>query len=422
MPISIPTVPLVPLVPTMPLYSPVPSVPSVPSTAGITPALTPTQVTPRLTSSMTPRLAPTVPVVPAVQQVSTMTPRTISTIPQVPTVPAAPTVPTVPQAPSIIPRGMEVTVQNTITTPVDVKSLTFQTPGMADQTVEKKITELGFMPLVKTITRKPDGSVEARYIKAVDSLGNISYIQLNVDSNVSVHPSDLTTTESLETNNVPYAIKTGAIAAVGLDVSGVALECANGICTLSQDSPDRPRVESFLTYIEKPKTTVVVEEDSPVAYPIIRLSDVLENPTLVMLLVVKATTKLRWEAYQMSVRTLINADNVLKDTYDKGKITLRAINIALNHIMSSLNDLEDKRRAYELHPPSGPVETERYDLLIYNIKYRQDKLKELLLLERNVTMYVSAFNQLSMNFSEMQKELDDRFGGILGTIYKPVKQ
>jgi hypothetical protein len=331
-----------------------------------------------------------------------------------------PTVPVVPAVPTIS-RGLEVPVKSTISTPVDAKSLTFQTPGMTDQTVEKRVAELGFMPLVKTLTRKADGSTEARYIKAVDSLGNISYIQLNVDSNVTVQPHDLLTIESVDASNVPYSVKNGSMAAVNLDVSGVALECTNGVCMLSQDSPDRPRNESFLTYIDKPKDTVVVEADSPVAYPIVRLSDVLENPTLVMKLIEKATKALRWEVYNKSVRMLQIADDKMKETRNVGSLTLRAINIALNHIMESLSELEARRQGYELRPPSGPMETETYDLLVYNIKYRQDKLKELLMLERNVGTYVSSFNGLLESFKEMQKELDDRFGGIRSTIYRPVK-
>lgn len=463
----VPTVTTIPTIPTVtPIAAPIP-ITATPRQVSATPRIIPI-LTPPVTA--TPRAVPAVPTVPAVVPITpspilapTVVPITPSIVPIAPTrvspsltvVPIAPTrvsptrvsptrvsptrvspaptvVPITPSIPATVmtispsvtpisPISLEVPIKDVIVSPVDTKTLEFQVPGMTDQTVEKKIISLGFMPIVKTTTRKPNGTLEARYIKAVDSKGNISYIHLNVDSNVSVLPTDLTTVESVDANNVPYTVKTGAISTVGLGVSGVAFECQNGICTLSQDSPDKPRTESFLTYIEKPRNAVIVEDDSPIAYPIVKLSDVLENPTLITQLIDRATKSLRDQAYALEMRALVSADNVFKETMSKGRVTLRAINIAMNHIMESLTSLEDTRKTYDFNAATTPEAMVTYELLVYNIKYRQDKLKELLVLSREVSAYVEECGKLSASFDNLNKELDARFGGIRSAIYNPVK-
>ena len=413
----------------------------VPTTTGVVPSIIPT-VQPEKTSvikptpiaipssvpttSLTPRakfsqqIYPTVPPVssvvvsPVAPSGSGIVPIPISTASGPSAVPAGPEVLSVPKvSPTVLP---EVPLKTTISTVIDPKSISFKLPGLSDQTVEKSMNDLGFTPLVKTLTKKKDGTVEARYIKSVDSRGNISYVQLNVDSNVSVQPNDLTTVETVSASSTPYSLQNGIMTSVKMDVAGVAFECENGLCTLSRESPDMVPRESVLTYIEKPTDKVVVEGDSPIAYPIVKLSDILENPTLTMISIDKATKSIRAQTYTLYMREIANTEKVVSDTVMSAMALLTSMKNAMDILNRDLNKLEALRSQYDLNPPRSEEDVKKYDLLIHNIKIRQDKLKDLLNKSRQQREYIQALLQLKESFDSMNKQLINEFTGLEGTV------
>jgi hypothetical protein len=383
-PISTPRVsPLVqvsPMVNQSPVATPLVQVSPIINTSGISPRLSPMMPT-YSTPLISPRVSPLVQVSPLV----------------------APT--------------FEVPVVSTIKMPVDTSKINFQMPGLTDQTVETKMTASGFFPISRTLTKRSDGTVEARYIKSIDNMGNISYVKLNVDSNVSVQPSDLTTVEELRSSTVPYSLKTGLLSASNLDVSGLAFECADGICTISRDSKDMQPKESYLTYIEKPTKDLIVESENPMAYPIIKLSDILEKPTTTMLMVNKSTVDIRNKTLKLLESNLKGSNAEFEHLFGNAKITLRAMEIATTHIVTSLLKLENMRNAYNINPPVTPEEKERYRLLVFNIKKRQDMVRKMLEISDITQRYKQIAAELNASFTSVVSQLDTEFTGVLDTIY-----
>ena len=303
-------------------------------------------------------------------------------------------------------------------TPVSPSDINFTLPGTRDQTIEKKVADLGFAPIKKTLVKRPNGQIEANYIKVTDKNGYQSYIKLNVDANVMVRPEDLTTIESVDASNIPYSIRISALDKVGLDVSGVAYECDKGICVLNKGNPDSKASETFLSYIEKPIKSNIVEAEMPVPYPVVRLSDVLENPTLVMRNIEKSSINIRAEMAASYVKHLNEMVTINSEEFKGLDLSMKASGIAMNQIMGSLVSLEKLRRVYDFNPPTTLEQKQKYDKVVDNIRIRYDKLNQLLRITNEaIRQYKQAKAQLIEGYKGLISELDSQFLGIDKTIY-----
>jgi len=207
-----------------------------------------------------------------------------------------------------------------------------------------------YKPL-ETINIRTDASRnfrEAKYIKAVDQRGHYVAIELNVDSNVLVQPSDLTTSESVEvTSTVPQSIRMGLLAAAGNSVSGILTECKNGICISSNNQMGRPS-ESFLTIVERPTDRSLLGNDV-LAIPIIRLTDIIENPTLALEITTKSSEGIinaATVAYYQDIRI---TNDTLRDFADKSDKLLQSMQINMNTIIISLTNYEKLRAQYDVN-------------------------------------------------------------------------
>lgn len=236
--------------------------------------------------------------------------------------------------------------------PIQNSGLSLQNQGTIvkslDSDINKKLEAHKYKILETINLSRVGGQREAKYVKAIDQRGHYVTIDLNLDSNIQVHPSDLTTMETVNINsNIPYSTRMGILNAAGKRVGGVAFECKNGICITSNSTRGPPK-ENFLTIIEKPVDRTVLENDSMLATPVIRLTDILANPTLASEITTESTIDIINAAANSYHSDIKETDKVISELAGKSKKALQDMSINMNMIIQSLNEYEKLRSNYEL--------------------------------------------------------------------------
>lgn len=212
--------------------------------------------------------------------------------------------------------------QNTANAPTTVIPPPASTPpnGLI---VESELTNLGYDPVDRIVTEYDDPSANtqtkqpmANYIKVVNRRGQIVYIYLDVDGHVCISPDEEILAETTNASLIPHSLKAGAFQSAGLEVCGVAFECINGLCTLIRDDQSMEPLEQ--NFILKPEENDEDEPSiligaSPVAYPIVKLSDVLANPKAVEQYTDQATRRIQNASYLNCQRDLGRLGQALKD-------------------------------------------------------------------------------------------------------------
>ena len=202
---------------------------------------------------------------------------------------------------------------------------------------------------IETINIRTMMSKEAKYIKAIDQRGHYVAIELDLDSNILVQPSDLTTSESVEVvSTIPQSVRMGLLAAAGKSVSGILTECKNGICISSNNERGKPQ-ESFLTIIEKPTDRSLLSTDSILAIPIIKLTDIIENPTLSLEITTKSTESLINASTMTFYQDIRTTNDTLRDFVDKSDKLLQSMQTNMNTIIISLSNYERLRSQYDVN-------------------------------------------------------------------------
>ena len=299
----------------------------------------------------------------------------------------------------------------------DANNIQFGTPqGMIEnQDILKLLADRGYMPFRTTMVKGNNGNVP-KYVKAINDRGNTVYVKIDMDGNVMTQPGDLTTIESKEATSVPLSVKIGAYNCAGLDVCAVALECDDGICMLMKDD-DTNMKEVMLTKVEKRSEEGIVEGDSPIAYPVVRLSEILENPVMTSKIIDDATVKMRNAAVQNYLRKVdelegSNKKNIVgsrNEANQSVEMFVKKIDNIMITLLTKLKNLEGKRNKYDAVPPKNDKEVEDLRKISLEIRNVNDKLINLLKLSKNIERYINIFDTITTDAKEFINFMNDAF-------------
>ncbi len=184
--------------------------------------------------------------------------------------------------------------------------------GIIDgEQVEQTLVKSGYLPLDKILTKDDNGMLMCRYIKAIDSSGRTTFVDMDCDGMVSVEPSNMTMTKVSSASVVPYSVKMGAYECANSDVCGVAFECDNEICTLKRSNEDLTPTETVFAQIKEGKGSLShsyhgMLQNHPIAYPIVSLSDIKNNPEQVACSVRDSHNRMRNIAFGQCARDTRN--------------------------------------------------------------------------------------------------------------------
>ena len=169
---------------------------------------------------------------------------------------------------------------------------------VADQTIEKALLERGFISTEKILTKDENGNVVCRFIKARDNLGHALYIELDTNGFMTVCDDDPVISVSREASVIPYSLKVGSFEASSSALFGVGFECDNQVCVMSRKDNSLEPVETVFSYSKD----MGVQEKHPIPFPIVKLSEVLANPNLVLQNIAGSHARMRNIAFTSCVK------------------------------------------------------------------------------------------------------------------------
>lgn len=242
--------------------------------------------------------------------------------------------------------------------------------------VEQKLVTAGFTPVDKIVVQEADGALSAKYIKVATRSGQSALVELDQAGYVATSPQDLNVVEVQEATVVPYSTKNGAINALGQEISGVAFVCEDNVCVVSRTEEVTPQ-ETLFVVTEKAGDKTAMLDSSPVAYPIVRLSEIVASPEVVIRSIEEAATQLRAKAYEAAIDDLKKAKESTKELSQALNDFDRVQEDALRDLRRSIEDLRKVLAKYD-SPVLIEGNREKYDKLLFNLRRRYELLEELI--------------------------------------------
>lgn len=281
--------------------------------------------------------------------------------------------------------------------------------------IENILTEHGYTPIEKIFTQletKNGLDDVATYIEVVNTKGQLAYVQLDTDGFVAYQPNDRTLIEVTPSEIVPYQIRSDSYQCVGSAVCGVGFKCINGICTLINDNDDHtPREQDFIT-TEAHAEKAGILDSNPIAYPIVRLSEIMANPNAVAKNIATASKRIRDSTYEKSkdsLETLYNSiENLRKSVYTfynkQDKI--------FKTLLKTTDSLESFHDSYKTKQVLTNKDEINFQSVMYNLRRRNELIIDLLKINTRVSEITDDINSDTQEINKYISLLDSRFNGI----------
>jgi hypothetical protein len=217
---------------------------------------------------------------------------------------------------------------------------------VADQNIEKALLERGFISTEKILTKDEAGNVMCRFIKARDNLGHALYIELDTSEKdgmgyLTVCDEDRVMSISREASVIPYSLKVGSFEASSSSLFGVGFECDNQVCVMSRKDNSLEPIETVFSF----SNDMGVQEKHPIPFPIVKLSEVLANPQLVLQNIAGSHARMRNIAFSSCVKDVSlmqeNAGNMCREV-ERFANKSKEVAETLENTIKYLEDMHDK--------------------------------------------------------------------------------
>lgn len=274
---------------------------------------------------------------------------------------------------------------------------------IANSSLENELLNAGYAPLSKVVIRTDSGDKRAQYIKAINKKGQKVFILVDVNGYTTARSTDLTLIEAQNASIVPYSLKTGAYNCAGKDVCGVAFECgSDAVCVLARGSQDLTPKEANFVFVEQsaPSAASVEVEGTIMTYPVIRLSEIRANPSLVLANTDIVTRRLRNTAYTAELQELASAQqsiNKLNASFVEFNKMREDVAVKLNKTLTQLEQWND---IYIANPPASDEAKDRYRKLQFNLAQRNEGIATLL-------RSIKKVSDKRMEIDAITKEIND---------------
>lgn len=253
--------------------------------------------------------------------------------------------------------------------------------GQVDDTrAEEELLKHGYAIVDKVFTRDGSGKVVCEYIKARTVRGQLVFVEMDSGGCVAYRKDDLTAVRTKDAIKVPHSAKMGALECADLNVCGVAFECEGGICTLVRKCDDRSMApsEHHLVTVTKHRDTAIVMDDNPIAYPVVKMSEIIANNCLVMENIDKVTRKMRNKGFLRCKKNLKENKCLLQKLVHEYHVFCENTADMFDRLQRSIDDLEHIQDPYLECPPECDENKAKYRTLGFNLRTRHDYLEHLI--------------------------------------------
>ena len=162
--------------------------------------------------------------------------------------------------------------------------------------IEKLLFDMGFIATDKIIVNDDKGKT-IRYIKVLTPSGYRAFVDPDINGEIITNGNEKIMSETQNVSSIPYSIKNGSLECASNMVCGVAYECSDEICVLRNSITRGPEEIVFTT---EPEVTKIGSMEY-VSYPIVKLSEILEDSQQVNLNIEEVSNRLQSEERQKCI-------------------------------------------------------------------------------------------------------------------------
>ena len=249
--------------------------------------------------------------------------------------------------------------------------------------IDQMLEEEGYQITAKVLVQGDAGN-EARYLEVTDKDGHKAFVELDTGGYVAIEPDDFTLVEGALETVIPYSTKRGALECAGSSC-GVAFVCQNGICTIERIGVELPHEKTFV-YSNKVTERTGQLGDQAVPYPIIRLSELRENPSEVLATIDEVTRRIRNSAYQKCMDDIQQTQEAIEELSDAFKKFSKTEQNAADRLLRTMKKLEELNEYYSDNPPQNDESLAQHRLILQGLQRRHQMAVDLLYLCSEVTV------------------------------------
>jgi hypothetical protein len=282
--------------------------------------------------------------------------------------------------------------------------------------VEQTLADSGYLPVDKILTKDDNNMLMCQYIKAIDSTGRTTFVDMDCEGFVSVDKDTMTMAKVSNASIVPYSMKMGAYECASSDVCGVAFECEDGICTVKRSHSDLNPSETVFAQVHSPKSEGHKSHGllygHPVPYPIVTLSDIKENPNQVSCSIKDSHNRMRNISFNQAnkdTKELLAATNELNQEVQRFDNNQKVISSKLSTTIKQFEDLHDH---FKRHPPTTDKKKELQRSVHYNLRKRNDMVIDHIQYSEAVNSRIEKIKELTGEIRNLNDYAEQLFSGL----------
>lgn len=215
------------------------------------------------------------------------------------------------------------------------------------ENLKKELGDFGYHPKEKILTHRDN----LAYLKCVNKFGHTCFIEIDDDrAIIGINPRDLAAYEAQTASVIPLSTKMGNLDCAGSDIAGVALVCEGSVCMITRKGTGEP-VERTFIYGEAHNNRAMRFDGSPMAFPVVRLSEIRAHNDLVCKCVAEATARIRRAAREDARIQFQQTCEAIKDLHEKFAKAAKMFDAYMCHLEKDLRQLEEFNCYYLEHPP-----------------------------------------------------------------------
>jgi hypothetical protein len=142
-------------------------------------------------------------------------------------------------------------------------------------------------------------SEKVDYIKAISPLGDIVFINVDQKGISTTDVGDFTSVSQVAGTKISVSDRLSATDCTSTSTCGVALQCADELCTILRRDDGSNSQKSFVM-TEGYSSKTITPDGSSIAYPIVKLSEIKINPKLTVQRISMASQKIYDNSFSIS--------------------------------------------------------------------------------------------------------------------------
>lgn len=295
------------------------------------------------------------------------------------------------------------------------------TPRTRRLAISDELANLGMIRLEQVILVGDDNHKSVKYIKALTRQKLPALIELDIDALVATSEDDMTVEETKRLVEIPDIPELDLIHRnLGLEVNGIVIGCDNGMCVSMRSDEDlSPYVKhlKIVSDIDKPRIGTLVNQSIHgkeikkrfEIYPIVKYTDLITNPELVLSNIDKTAQKIRSDIFE----NLYNRLNHTRETigeidsiYNKMTKTIPKKAKELSDTLNQLKKYEEKYREKGLLTEDAK---HNYRDILVNIQIRHELISDLITVTQQLTEVENVFQNIKEKVIEISDSVDINF-------------